>query len=227
MPLLKERTFKQRRAAETYQALLDGAAKVFARRGFDDAQTPEIAAEAGVSTGAFYRYFDDKRQAFVEMIARSLSQAHADVMAKLDPARFRGEDTRGAIDVALEVLFEHVRRDAELERVYLAMSLRDPEVERLRAEFEALGVEALAALIRDLVPPKIAGNARAAATVVSIAAIEVACERAGLRPRVGPVVPDADVKLALREMIYRYLFAPTAAPAPARRRPVRSSRPRR
>jgi len=220
------RTFKQKRAGETYEALLEGAARVFARRGFDGAQTPEIAAEAGVSTGAFYRYFTDKRQAFVEMIARNLQRAHDDVIARLAPVQFDG-DPRQAIEAAIDVLFAHVRRDAELERVYLVMSLRDPEVERLRAEFEALGVETLAALIRDLVPPKIAGNARAAATVVSIAAIEVACERAGLRPRVGPAVPDADVKLALREMIYRYLFAPTASPAPARRRPVRSSRPRR
>jgi AcrR family transcriptional regulator len=221
MPLLRERTFKQRRAAETYQALLHGAAKVFARRGFDAAQTPEIAAEAGVSTGAFYRYFTDKRQCFVEMIAHNLAAAHADVMAKLDPARFLGEDTRGAIDVALGVLFEHVRRDAELERVYLAMSLRDPEVERLRAEFEALGVASLAQLIRDIVPRAVAPNPRATATVVSIAAIEVACERAGLRPRTGPQVPDADVKAALREMIYGYLFAPIA------RRPKRPPRARR
>ncbi|HZS36170.1 MAG TPA: TetR/AcrR family transcriptional regulator [Polyangia bacterium] len=200
------RTFKQKRAEETYVALLDGAARVFARRGFDGAQTPEIASEAGVSTGAFYRYFDDKRQAFVEMIARSLTRAHADVTAKLDPGRFQGEESRDAIDVAIQVLFEHVKRDAELERVYLAQSLRDPEVEQLRAEFEEMGLDTLEALVDAVIPKEVAPNPRATALVIQIAAIEVASERAGLRPRSGPPLSDEDVKLALREMIHRYLF---------------------
>src|SRR5437764_11609503 len=88
------REFKQVRAAQTYQRLLDAAQVVFARRGFDGAQTPEIAREAGVSTGALYRYFDDKRQVFVEMIARNLERAHADVLTKLDPMLFATDDRR-------------------------------------------------------------------------------------------------------------------------------------
>jgi AcrR family transcriptional regulator len=210
------RAFKQRRAAATYEALLDGAARVFARRGFDGAQTPEIAAAAGVSTGAFYRYFTDKRQCFVEMIGRSLQRAHDDVMAQMSPEHFLGKNARAAIDVALDVLIEHVRRDAELERVYLAMSLRDSEVEKLRAEFEAAGREAVAQLIRDVIPRAVVPSPRAAALVVSIAGIEVACERAGLRPRVGPVAADAEVRRALGDMLERYLFpaAPAAPPSP-------------
>src|SRR5579859_1147749 len=134
MPVIRH--FKQKRAAETYEALLEAAARVFAQRGFDGAQTPEIAARAGVSTGAFYRYFTDKRQCFVEMIALSLKRGHDRVMARLTPERFIGKDTRAAIDTVLEVMIDHVREDVELERVYLAMSLRDVEVERMRAQFE-------------------------------------------------------------------------------------------
>src|SRR6185295_10938067 len=48
--LVPKPVFKQKRSAATYEALLDGAAVVFAKLGFDAAQTPEIAAEAGVST---------------------------------------------------------------------------------------------------------------------------------------------------------------------------------
>jgi AcrR family transcriptional regulator len=214
------RTFKQKRAGQTYEALLEGAARVFARRGFDGAQTPEIAAEAGVSTGAFYRYFTDKRQAFVEMIARNLQRAHDDVIARLQPVRFDG-DPRQAIEAAIDVLFTHVRRDAELERVYLAMSLRDPEVEQLRAEFEARGVDVLEQLIAHIIPHDRAPYPRAAALVISIAAVEVACERAGLRPRAGQPVDDAHVKEALRDMTLRYLFGDPSKPKSTRRRPRR------
>lgn len=64
--------FHQQRAAKSYEALLAAAASVFASHGFEGAQTPLIAAEAGVATGTFYRYFKDKRQAFLAVMASRL-----------------------------------------------------------------------------------------------------------------------------------------------------------
>src|SRR6185295_18273977 len=97
----------------------------------------DIAARAGVSVGTFYRYFDDKRQVFIEMLRLHLREVHARVMEKLTPDRFRDanasdEARKAAIDVALDVLFAQVRRLPELEHVYLEMSLRDPEVAAIR-----------------------------------------------------------------------------------------------
>jgi AcrR family transcriptional regulator len=214
--MIPQREFKQRRAAATYEALVAAAARVFARRGFEAAQTPEIAAEAGVSTGAFYRYFTDKRAVFVEVVAQHLRVSQAEVTERLKPERFnRGTGEREAIDLVVDVLFERVRRDAALERVYLAMSYADPDVMRLRAEYEARGFEAIAKLIAEVVPPERAPDPLAAARVIGIAAVEVAGDRAGLRPRAGNAGSDAAVKVALREMIYRYLFA-AEPPAPKR-----------
>jgi AcrR family transcriptional regulator len=221
------RQFKQRRAAATYEALLQAAAAVFARRGFDAAQTPEIAAEAGVSTGAFYRYFTDKRHIFIEVMREHLVRAHNDVMQRLTPELFVGSDVRGAIDRVLDVLFEHIARGAPLERELVAMSLRDREAEQLRAEFEEMGLATLSALIAQIVPKERVPHARAAAIVVQVAALELAVERAGLRPRLGPTVPDAEVKRALREMLFSYLFAPAATPPPAARARPRRRRPAR
>jgi AcrR family transcriptional regulator len=219
------REFKQLRAAQTYERLLDAAQVVFAERGFDGAQTPDIAKEAGVSTGALYRYFDDKRQLFVEMVARNLQRAYDDVTAKLQPALFMVEDRHQAIEVALDVVFAHVQKDAELERVYLAMSLNDPEVEKLRIEWERSGLEALTTLIEALVPRSRVPNPRAAAVVVQVAVLEVAAERAGLRPTLDDKIPNEDVKAALREMLHRYLFADDEVSSPLR--PARSARARR
>jgi AcrR family transcriptional regulator len=217
--MVPQREFKQKRAAATYDSLIAAAARVFARRGFEAAQTPEIAAEAGVSTGALYRYFKDKRAVFVEVVAQHLQLSHDEVMAKLTPERFvaRGADgTRAAIELVIDVLFDRVRRDAALERVYLAMSYSDPEVMRLRAEYEARGCDALARLIDLVVAPGVVADSRAAARVIGIVAVEVAADCAGLRPRTGELDSDAAVKAALREMLHRYLFAPVEAPpAPA------------
>jgi AcrR family transcriptional regulator len=223
-----QREFKQRRAAATYEALLAAARRVFAKRGFDAAQTPEIAAEAGVSVGAFYRYFSDKRAAFVEVVQQHLAQAESEVLAKLTPQRFVGSDVRQALDVVIDVLFARVRRDADLERVYLAMSLTDPEVHRLRADFEQNGRTAVATLIAQIIPRSVAPDPESAARVICIAAVELAGDRAGLRPG-SEGGSEERIKLQLREMIYRYLFAPSEAVAPAKTRSAvkRARRPRR
>jgi AcrR family transcriptional regulator len=209
--MLAPREFKQRRSQATYEALLKAAARVFARKGFDAAQTPEIAAEAGVSTGAFYRYFTDKRAIFVEVVAEHLRQSQEEVMSKLTPERFLGDgrsvpDKRRAIELVLDVLFDRIKRDAELERVYLSMSYSDPDVRRLRAQYEDEGCKTLARLVEIIVPRDVIPDPAAAGRVIGITAVEIAADRAALRPRVGNAGSDASVKAALREMLFRYLF---------------------
>jgi AcrR family transcriptional regulator len=201
------RHFKQKRAAATYEALLDAAHSVFARRGFEGAQTPEIAAEAGVSTGAFYRYFEDKRQIFLEVVRRMLERSQQEILSRLDPSLFqRAGDRRANVARAIDLTFEEVERGAGLERVYLAQSLVDDKVAELRVEYERRGLDVLTALVEALVPRKVVPRARAAALVIQLATVEAASERAGLRPRVATDVPAIHVKAALREMVLRYLF---------------------
>ncbi|MGZ3406270.1 MAG: hypothetical protein ACXVAN_07480, partial [Polyangia bacterium] len=125
-------------------------------------------------------------------------------------------DKRRAIDMVIEVLFERIRRDAELERVYLSMSYSDPDVRRLRAQYEDEGCQALTKLLEIVVPREVIPDAAAAARVIGITAIEIAGDRAGLRPRVGSGGgSDAAIKTALREMLFRFLFpGEVSAPAP-------------
>jgi AcrR family transcriptional regulator len=211
---LPERVFKQRRAQQTYEALLAAAERVFAQRGFEGAQTPDIAAEAGVSTGALYRYFRDKQQLFVEMLDAYVRRESAYVHAQLSAERFVA-----AIDLVVDVLFSRMARNPALNRVYLAASFTDPEVAELRAAKEAEERASLAKLIEAVVPRTFVPSPEAAALIVQIAACEVAAERGGLRPRTGPKVPDSEVRAALGDLLFRYLHAPEAPPATKARRP--------
>jgi len=199
------REFKQKRAAATYEALLDAAEDVFATRGFDGAQSAEIAAAAGVSTGAFYRYFADKRQCFLEMIARELQRAHEDVLRRLDPAKFREGDERKMIEAALRVLFDHSRNNPALGRVYQALSLTDPDVARIRADYESRALDSLTIIIQQLVPRSSIADPRAAALVIQLAAVEIGAHQGDLRPRISTVT-DAAALRALVDMLHRYLF---------------------
>lgn len=53
---------KQQRAIETREALLLGAARVFARLSYHQARLKDIAAESGISEGALYFHFGNKDQ---------------------------------------------------------------------------------------------------------------------------------------------------------------------
>jgi AcrR family transcriptional regulator len=52
-------------AAETRERLLQAAADVFARRGYDGTRVADIAAAAGVSNGALYAHFGSKAELMV------------------------------------------------------------------------------------------------------------------------------------------------------------------
>jgi len=59
-------------APEARERLLAIATAHFARRGFEAASLNEILAEAGISKGAYYYYFDDKDDLFATVLERSL-----------------------------------------------------------------------------------------------------------------------------------------------------------
>lgn len=72
---------RQERQQRTREALLDAATQVFARRGYSGASMPEIAREAGVSTGAIYSNFSGKQELFLAMMV-AVAQAGAEARAR-------------------------------------------------------------------------------------------------------------------------------------------------
>ena len=117
------------------------------------------------------------------------------------------------------MLFDRIARDAELERVYLSMSYSDPDVRRLRAQYEDEGCQALARLVAIIVPRDVIPDPAAAARVIGITAVELAADRAGLRPRV-PAAPTTATRRSRRRCArcsIAILFPgePLSAPAPA------------
>ena len=65
---VKQRLTRAQRQAQTRQELLDAAARVFVRRGFQGSSVEEISAEAGYTRGAFYSNFKSKDEVLVELL---------------------------------------------------------------------------------------------------------------------------------------------------------------
>lgn len=58
------------------EKILGGARKVFEEKGYSDATVSDILAEAGVARATFYRYFQNKRQVFFELISDFLDSLY-------------------------------------------------------------------------------------------------------------------------------------------------------
>jgi len=77
---------RERRIAARKAQILDAAAQVFSRQGYERATTREIADMADVSEGTLYNYFNSKRELLI-----GVAKAYADQLAE-EIARVEAED---------------------------------------------------------------------------------------------------------------------------------------
>jgi AcrR family transcriptional regulator len=83
----------------THDALLDATERRLAAGGYPAATSTAIAADAGLSTGTFYTYFEDRHAALAAAFARRLENLIAAVEAELR--------VEGLLDDGLEAVLEH------------------------------------------------------------------------------------------------------------------------
>lgn len=69
------------RTETTQLALLEAARALFVGKGYGDTSTPEIAVAAGITRGALYHHFADKRDLFRQVLLREAMAVAADIEA--------------------------------------------------------------------------------------------------------------------------------------------------
>jgi AcrR family transcriptional regulator len=119
-----KRLTRKEKQAHTRECLMHSAARVFARRGLQQASIDEVAEEAGFTKGAFYANFKNKEELFLAMLderfAKRIEQIEnviADEDSPTEKAR-RGGD----------LFVEQMRADEDWERLFFefsAYALRD------------------------------------------------------------------------------------------------------
>jgi AcrR family transcriptional regulator len=120
-----ERWTPDRRREHTRNLLLDAAAEVFARRGFEGASLEEIAQAAGFTRGAIYNNFDGKEDLFLAVNERFNEQAIAAFSEMLAAAGEKGLDLE-QIAVSWQDLTE--RESLALALEFDLYVLRNPDV---------------------------------------------------------------------------------------------------
>jgi AcrR family transcriptional regulator len=134
-------------AAYKERQILDGAALVFARDGYEGASMSRIASEAGVSKGTLYNYFTSKAELFSAYVRRECNRSIATM--------FQAVDTSMApVEVLTQIgvsMFRMLLSETSLTmyRMVVAEAEKFPELARaFYAEGPARAVAHLAAYLR-------------------------------------------------------------------------------
>lgn len=88
------------RTRATRTALVSAARRLFAQRGYDDVPADEIAKAAGVTRGALYHHFADKRELFEAVFEQLEEDLTADI------AQIMAEDSRPIIQSGLQAFLD-------------------------------------------------------------------------------------------------------------------------
>ena len=90
------------RTEQTRQALIDAGRRLFVEKGYAETATPEIVAAAGVTRGALYHHFEDKKALF-----RAVIEREAQAVAEAIEACSASQDTpRAALITGASAYFD-------------------------------------------------------------------------------------------------------------------------
>jgi AcrR family transcriptional regulator len=116
----------------TRARLLEAGKAVFERDGFLQARISDIAAEAGVSHGSFYHYFDTKEELF-----REIAEEVEVRLVSMDDIAHNVDDEAGPIDrirAANRSYLSAYRKEARIMRVIEEVSRYNEDVRMARAK---------------------------------------------------------------------------------------------
>lgn len=102
MPVGRDVRPKTRKGRRSKQVLMDAAREVFRENGFAYARVSDMAARAGMSNGAFYRYFTDKHDilmALLNELASELYEMSREPWQPGDPEHSVRETTRRYLEL--------------------------------------------------------------------------------------------------------------------------------
>jgi len=78
------RNLRERKKAQSQRRILEAAKTIFFRDGFKDANLDEVAVRAGVAKGTLYRYFDNKAELYVAVLAHDGEQFEEKLARAID-----------------------------------------------------------------------------------------------------------------------------------------------
>jgi len=187
------------------QAILDAALDVFIGKGYQVATIDDIATRAGLSVGAIYRYFRNKSEIMVSLVAERLGRT-PEIFARLTQS---SGDPWERLDKCIDLFARSLRVrhpvTTRLLLVALSEAVQDGEVRQgLHRRFQGL-VDYLAGVIRDGIAQ---GAFRPDADPVALACL-LLCTADGVAVSWVIDAPEIDLgamRTCFRNMVRAYLM---------------------
>lgn len=136
------------RTEATRQALTDAARALFVSRGYGETSTPDVCAAAGITRGALYHHFADKRDLFRHVLAEEAAAVAADIEAATPAGRDPADALLSGAQAYLEAMTVPGRTRLLLVEGPAALGLREMlaldganAARTLREGLEAAGVD--------------------------------------------------------------------------------------
>ncbi len=109
------RRSNRERSDTTRTAILDAARGLFVTRGYADTSTPDIVAAAGLTRGALYHHFEDKKTLF-----RAVAEREAGAVAiSIEQATANDLTPRDALKVGARAYFDAMREPGRIRLLLL------------------------------------------------------------------------------------------------------------
>ncbi len=203
----KARTPVQKRAMETKQKIIEAAEALFAEKGYHKTNALEIAARAGVATGSFYGYFNNKKEVLVEVIRNFYAHASEKVLNAYrahvyDNNTDNYREGKALVHFMIQALHAAHDINPALHRELIAMVLLDREIEEINREEERKVIASMTSLLdnyRDHVRVK---DIEAAALLLYRVSEEIIHRIRFM----GSEIDGARILAELEEMVCRYLL---------------------
>lgn len=128
------------------QALLDAGREYFARFGLDKTTVSELAAEAGISTGSFYAFFDSKERLYLAVLEAEGASVYGEALTALEEP----ETLEESVVAFMETFFAYAEEEPLIRRLLegdYRDRLVDAATEAERQQYKAEKVAILAPFV--------------------------------------------------------------------------------
>lgn len=193
---------KQKRSLETLGRIAEAGEKMFSEKGFHGTNSKEIAAAAGVSIGAFYDYFPDKKALFMEVSRRYTRRVMDRVFPDGPPAEARQIAPHDVVYGIIRAALDAHDLSPRFHREAMAMRYSDPDIQSLMDEEEEEILSRLRETLRGAGQGVRVRDLEAGVIVVKSAIEEVIH---GIKIFTPPVSEERLLR-ELADMVARYLF---------------------
>ncbi len=140
------------RRQTTKRKIVDAAVSLLSTSDYHQITSKDIAREAGISTGSFYTYFDNKKDILVEILKEYVLNAH---ISPDEPVPVQTNSLPGT-ELLLRTI---VKRCFALHdfppgfsKNILMVSLSDPDVQRIYGEYEKAMIGDIQKVVRSRIP---------------------------------------------------------------------------